>query len=304
MGSRTGAHWWPAGQRGAGQMLVVGALVLVGLVMMVALTVDVGNAYAQRRMAQNAADAAALAGARALALGEDPEGPAEEYAVTRNGASGFACGVAGSHVVVTVTRVFPTFFAPVFGLTEMTVTTVADAAHEAPGGWMGDLMPMTVHLDAVVRNQSLYIWDDDKVPSQPGNGVVADGQRGWLNFNGGNVSNSEIVGWVTNGYDGEITLPQWINGSPGTRTSALHAMQDTRLHTVVYVPIYDTTRSPGQAGNGKYDYRIVTVGAFYVEQVVDRGNPKYVMGRFIDYVASQYGGGTIDVGLRVVSLKR
>ena len=285
-------------------MLVIGALVLVVLVVMVALTVDVGNAYAQRRMAQNAADAAALAGARALALGEDPESPAEEYAVTRNGATGFACEVQGSHMVVTVTKVFPTFFAPVFGVSEMTVTTVADAAYESPGGWQGDLMPMTVHADAVVKGWSLYIWDDDKVPSEPGSGIVADGQRGWLNFNGGSVGASEIVGWVTNGYDGEITFPMWINGSPGTKTTALHAMQDTRLHTVVYVPIYNTTRSPGQAGNGQLDYRIVTVGAFYVEQVVDRGNPKYVKGRFLDYVASQYGGGTIDVGLRVVSLKR
>ncbi len=50
-----------------GQSIIIIAAVVVVLLALVALVVDVGNAYAHRRMVQNAVDAAALAGARRLA---------------------------------------------------------------------------------------------------------------------------------------------------------------------------------------------------------------------------------------------
>ena len=48
------------------QILVLFAVAIVGLVALVGLVVDAGNIYIQRRTGQNAADAAALAGARTL----------------------------------------------------------------------------------------------------------------------------------------------------------------------------------------------------------------------------------------------
>ncbi|MGD9146084.1 MAG: pilus assembly protein TadG-related protein, partial [Anaerolineae bacterium] len=53
--------------RESGQSIIIIAAAVVVLLALVALVVDVGNAYAQRRRAQNAVDAAALAGARRLA---------------------------------------------------------------------------------------------------------------------------------------------------------------------------------------------------------------------------------------------
>ena len=57
------------GQRG--QTLVMMALMLVGLVAFLALVVDLGNVFAQRRRIQNAADAIEflMAGATAVAVG-------------------------------------------------------------------------------------------------------------------------------------------------------------------------------------------------------------------------------------------
>ena len=54
-----------------GQALIVVALALAGLIGIVGLVVDGGNAFLDRRKAQNAADAAALAGALARIRGED-----------------------------------------------------------------------------------------------------------------------------------------------------------------------------------------------------------------------------------------
>jgi hypothetical protein len=50
-----------------GQSAIIIAFVVIVLLALVALVVDTGNAYAHRRMVQNACDAAALAGARQLA---------------------------------------------------------------------------------------------------------------------------------------------------------------------------------------------------------------------------------------------
>ena len=55
----------------SGQALIVIVFALVGLIGMIALTVDGGFAYSDHRHAQNAADTAAFAAARAKIRGED-----------------------------------------------------------------------------------------------------------------------------------------------------------------------------------------------------------------------------------------
>jgi hypothetical protein len=60
-------------QRQQAQILVLFALSIVALVAMLGLVVDGGNLYIQRRTAQNSADAAALAGARALRTATRPD---------------------------------------------------------------------------------------------------------------------------------------------------------------------------------------------------------------------------------------
>src|SRR5437868_12475407 len=60
--------------RQPGQILVMFALALVGLLSMVALVLDGGYLYVQRRTAQTAADAAALAGTLELSRATAPTG--------------------------------------------------------------------------------------------------------------------------------------------------------------------------------------------------------------------------------------
>ena len=72
-----------------GQSLVLVALMALGLFGMLALVLDGGNLYTQRREAQLAADAGALAGARTYCETENAlaaQLSAEDYAVTRNAA--------------------------------------------------------------------------------------------------------------------------------------------------------------------------------------------------------------------------
>ncbi|HIC96768.1 TPA: hypothetical protein EYP12_09155, partial [Candidatus Bipolaricaulota bacterium] len=89
-------------RREEGQNLVLIALAMVVLMAFLALVLDLGFAYAQRRRMQNAADAGAFAGAWELAFSEtpDPVGRAQEYAVQRNGADSAQVTVDGDRVTV------------------------------------------------------------------------------------------------------------------------------------------------------------------------------------------------------------
>ena len=85
--SSTGRRASHRGQ--GGQVIVIMALALIALVMGVALVIEAGNAFAQQRVAQNGADAAANAGAVVLGerLGGAPRTNANVYAAVTTSAA-------------------------------------------------------------------------------------------------------------------------------------------------------------------------------------------------------------------------
>jgi len=88
-----------------GQSIVIVALALVGLLAMLGLIFDVSNAYAKRRIMQNAADAAAYAGARVL--GEEKGQPGySAYTVEQDVLSAINTFAAKNGSPSTVTGVF------------------------------------------------------------------------------------------------------------------------------------------------------------------------------------------------------
>lgn len=129
-----------------GDALITTAMMLVVLLAMVALAVDVGMAYAERRKVQNAADAGALAAAWVLVEGgTDAEvlAAVQQYTVVENGAQSFTAVYlpsltpVGSGFVpadsigvrVDAEVTVPTFLAGVIGIDTMTATG------EAGGGF-------------------------------------------------------------------------------------------------------------------------------------------------------------------------
>ncbi|HOG47714.1 MAG TPA: pilus assembly protein TadG-related protein, partial [Anaerolineae bacterium] len=163
-------------RREQGQAVVLVALMVVVLVGSLALVVDVGNMYAERRFMQNAADAGAMAGARALALQQDPLPAVARYAQTLNGAAAFETKVLTSSVVVTATKTGQSFFAGVIGAPTYTVRAVAEAGISSPSSYDGpDLVPIAVHdRDFHTCNDSettgwTLIWDSDTDLDAPKN---------------------------------------------------------------------------------------------------------------------------------------
>ncbi len=117
-----------------GQSLIIVALIMVALIAMLAFALDGGNTYFQRRNAQNAADAAAIAGANAyckefnISAGYSA---ANTYADTWNDftLAGFSVVTTPTHQInVTTTKTFDTFFAGMIGRPQMTVQAEASAS--------------------------------------------------------------------------------------------------------------------------------------------------------------------------------
>lgn len=129
-----------------GQSLVLIGLLMIAFVAMLALVVDGGFSYANRRAAQNAADAGALAGATVYCEtgnAGDAYDTAISYAKDNNHATDADADVEGLSVVVTASVQYQTFFASMLGFDVVTATADASAGckqgceanHVLPVAW-------------------------------------------------------------------------------------------------------------------------------------------------------------------------
>lgn len=111
----------------AGQVVVVVVLMMVVILGIVALILDGGDIMVNRRTAQAAADAGAMAGAqRACAGFGDAATVADAYAVT-NGATNTTIDVVGTSVTVTAEVENDSFFAGIFGAESLIASATASA---------------------------------------------------------------------------------------------------------------------------------------------------------------------------------
>ena len=210
-------------QRQEGQTLVQVAILMVVLLAFAALAIDFGRIYLERRFLQNAADAGALAGARAMcfdgktyAEATAPGGPAETFAKQNVPASNLAGTTvsfppAGTGVVQVTAEedALPTFMGAVIGILPgsggvgmNTVKVGATAAAACgPANTVCGLFPIAFDksaFDQQLRNicgKEFYVWtgDDDVDPcSQCNCDTNGDGEkdiftnlsRGWVDFTG------------------------------------------------------------------------------------------------------------------------
>jgi hypothetical protein len=319
----------PLKGRESGQSIVIIALAMVAIIGMVALVLDGGYAYLERRRVQNAADSAALAGARALGKGATRAtvGAAiSEYAL-RNGIKSpgtnikayfvnadsavidTAYPVLGTSVVSTDARgvrvqageQHATFFARVIGFPNLNVSAVAQAGLESAGAAFGAVPAVIVSATYAVGE--LYaIWDSDPSVDPDGAHVISSGSRGWAKFpaSGAYDGTPSMANWLfNNGYPGTLSIGQWVEDKSGNslgNTIGDDAGEWTAEHPTWIVPIYD-----------KYDgkeYRIAAFAAFEVDHVVKSGNDSHITGRFKKLILEGYqGGGAQGFGVATLRLQ-
>ena len=273
-----------------GQSLVMASICIVAMLFVAALLVDGGMAYTQRRVMQNAADAAALAGVRELAYGaRDGEilQAVNEYAVSRNAAKKFtATYVPGGEtvgdgsvpkddkgevdadgVVVNTKTDFATFFAKVMGRSQMTVTASAKATMGGVSSPGPSAQPLAKFCDKPDLKECGFefdvtynIWDG-----------LGSGNFGWLSFNGDNdapyviqeLQHGSPVDYVDpHGQCSQLAIGCWVQGLPGVSNGsgvhdALDWWKDNRDQPMTII-IYDQTEGQGANGN----YRIAGFASF------------------------------------------
>jgi len=267
-------------QRGA--VLVLTSLALIALVVMVALVIDGGYAYVQRRRMQNAADAAAMAGACRRALGGNDaqvESAVTQYA-TANGATGVSWTYpTGQKIQVTASCAFPTFFAGIVGLPQMTASATAEASLDYLSR-AGNLLPMAVKVANFVVEQTYQLWEDN--PEAPGN-------YGWVDWDGVPVGDQELAYNILHpGNSGLWEIGDLIPGAPGVKEgSGVEEALTTWIGQHVTIPFYDLVTGTG--ANSRY--RVAGFGEFVLHGYDFGGSDKYVVGHFIRWVEQGPGGG-------------
>jgi hypothetical protein len=157
-------------RRSLGQVLPLFALASVAILMVAALAFDTGAILVERRDQQNAADAAALAGARFMPANPTAAEAAARRIATANGfthgsgavgvavnippTSGVLRGQAG-YIEVLISNTRPSIFAGIMGRSEWPVGTRAVAANERRG--TGPFALLSTHLGCVSSSAPLIV---------------------------------------------------------------------------------------------------------------------------------------------------
>lgn len=305
--------------------MVLVALALVAVLAMLALVLDGGYGYLQRRRMQNAADAAAFAGTRQLATRLDDTGATElavlsavnRYAELNgvpdsnanvrayfvdsgNSVLGGRMGTNGGvpsgsvAVAVKVQATYDTFIADVIGFPTLTASAIGQGRYGSVGSATG-LVPLAVRQFDFVFDQPYSLWDNDP----PGLFDISPGQRGYVYLDGLSNGGNKIKDWMANGYPGVVTVGSSLDGKPGTVDVVVQDAYDRIVQgngrQFVIVPLYDNAPVP--------PFHISGFAAFELTEAVFRGTDKYIKGKFVKTLVSHADfGGTVDTGLTTIKL--
>jgi hypothetical protein len=273
--------------RQKGQVLVLVAIMLVVLLGMLALALDGGHAYLQRRQMQTAADAGALAAAREYCAGRPGwQEMGRHYCEDLNGAQSCEVGLDPTRqrtVQVVAEITVPTWFAGVIGMSSIIVRAAAQAACSAPAG-LGDMLPFAVKLPDGVgfeEGQTYQFWY--KTPSQEDDPRGAFGfvDWPWLESGEGEAA-CTCSGGGTKLLECVIAQPQcapwvqtekwWNFPEPGAELNPLiDALRKYWLcnENGAIVPIYDKREGSGNTT----EYYVVGFGRFVINGICTGQGP-------------------------------
>jgi hypothetical protein len=70
------------------------------------------------------------------------------------------------------------------------------------------------------------------------NDLLADGDRSWLDLDGGGGGSKFLADWIIDGFPDEIFIHTWIPGQQGVTTTVFYAAA-TRVGGISLVPVFD-----------------------------------------------------------------
>jgi Flp pilus assembly protein TadG len=149
----------------AGQTLPLIVVFMVVVLGMAGLAIDLGDGYFQRQQVQDAADAAALAGAMEIPTGSWQSAATTYAAKNDKPSDAVSASYNGTDTVtVTVTRSVPTYLLSVFGKSSITVSATASAKIEALAQVSGHVSPYAVTQQVYANGTGTSLF----LENQPG----------------------------------------------------------------------------------------------------------------------------------------
>jgi Flp pilus assembly protein TadG len=266
-----------------GQVTVLTAVFIVGLLGMAGFVLDVGSWFRQQRVVQTTVDSAALAGAQALPA---DTGTARSYATTFAAKNG---GVAGATITftsryrpddsITVVQDTPSegFFSKLFGISTVTVHAHASAIAAVPSAVLG-VAPIAVDIAHKMLSGpgcpcfSVPTTIDLGKKGVPGAFGLID-----LDTGNGNTGSSTLADWIANGYNQYLPLGNY-DSDPGAKfdSSQIQGALQDKYGSDLLFPVYDNLDGNGSNAS----YHIVGWAAFHVTLSQASGNSGTLSGWF------------------------
>ena len=275
-------------ERSEGQVLVLFAGGLLTLILFVGLVIDGGNAFLNRRDAQNTADLAALAGTKVVAdLYVKGSSPITVYDAIDKNARDNDCPGAAAPTPCTWTadfvRLDGTSLGAVTAGSPMPAGTlgVAVSVSRHPRTYFLSLPPMSqTTWDVSTTATAMTFQSKDVAPPgallpigwkapnsylNPVGGVYVPqvyrltdgaldvpGNFGWLSWDGSGATNI-LNGWVCTPSNPEIILPSYVDGNTGASNSS--TIRDCLQHYIdakipVLIPIVGVAIPPSACPGG------------------------------------------------------
>ena len=292
-----------------GQSTVMVVLFMTVILGMAAAVVDVGSWYRADRAVQQAADAAALAGAQAL-----PQSTSQASSLALSYSDRNGGGVLGGDISFSTTertndtiavrarRPAPGFFVRLFGIDSVTVDATAKARAGVLGAarWAAPFGVDERHQFISGAGCPCFGRATDLSLQRVGPGAFRV-----INIDGsfGGTGPSIIADWIRNGYSGYMPI-DWYFSDPGARfnSSQITNALTARLNSVMLLPVYRETIRQG----ANFEYHVVGfVGFRLTNYTISGSNDVYLYGDFEsitwDGIMSEDGSDP-DYGAHVVEL--
>jgi Flp pilus assembly protein TadG len=283
---------------------VLFAAVLAALLGMAGLTIDYGNWWLARRQVQNAADAAALAGAGKLPAGFPAARSAAQAEYASNGIANDSVTVTQStdlanndSVTVTVHRTVGTWFTGILGVKSVQVSATARATVESYTQINGEsAMPWGVLQGTYVPGQQYSIYT--KTTANANNGALSLPYVSSANCpvpSGANAYESEIDGSLpvcpisvgetvdtkpgdnsgptAKGLNSRITSWQTVDKIVGYNDDGTAYLKDSASPQVVLIPVLTNPQGQPTWPSGTSSPMTVVGFAFFV--ITSCGDPAH-----------------------------
>lgn len=312
-----------------GAILIIVAIALIFIFGMTALVTDAGMAYARKRHLSNALDAATLAGAQEL--------PSDSSAATAK-ANEFLLlndvNPANVQIIIPADNSsieligmenVDLFFARVVGFNTADVNAKSKAIVGPLGTISSGLKPFAIddNVDGDNTARDVNYTFGESIVIKEGTEDIEDVSHG--NFRAvalGGSGSSVLLDNALNGYDGDISLDDWIDTEPGNAVAVAN-----NLAKVINKAPYNWSDNPDDwndydssdvrlwiipivsdwAPLGRDDVQVVAFGMIYVEDISVNGGKTEITAKFIsghtslDGIVDQNVTTTGPVGVNLVA---